>query len=176
MVSRVNRLYEFGPFRLDIDERVLLRDEQTVPLTPKAFDTLVVLIQNNGHVLEKEEMLKAVWPDTFVEEATLAQNIFTLRKALGKEPQYIETIPKHGYRFTANVREITSERANGAGEALAHSTLAESIEDDSSGVAAIAKTNGKGPLNGDAQGDGSSGTRAAASPSISPSAGAAQPL
>ena len=103
MVSRANRLYEFGPFRLDMNERVLLRDGQVAPLTPKAFDTLVVLVQNNGHVLEKEELLKAVWPDTFVEEATLAQNIFTLRKVLGKEPSYIETIPKRGYRFTANV-------------------------------------------------------------------------
>src|SRR5690242_16595531 len=103
MGSRTNRLYEFGPFRLDMNERVLLRDGQIAPLTPKAFDTLVVLVENNGHVLEKEELLKAVWPDTFVEEATLAQNIFTLRKVLGKEPSYIETIPKRGYRFTANV-------------------------------------------------------------------------
>ena len=175
MVSRVNRLYEFGPFRLDVDERVLLRDEQTVPLTPKAFDTLVVLIQNNGHVLEKEELLKAVWPDTFVEEATLAQNIFTLRKALGKEPQYIETIPKRGYRFTAQVREISGERAAGARAAITHSTLTEIIEDESSGLA-VAKTNGKRPLNGDAPADGSNGTSAATSPSISPSARAAQPL
>jgi Tol biopolymer transport system component/DNA-binding winged helix-turn-helix (wHTH) protein len=175
MVSRVNRLYEFGPFRLDIDERVLLRDEQMVPLTPKAFDTLIVLVQNNGHVLEKEELLKAVWPDTFVEEATLAQNVFTLRKALGKEPQYIETIPKRGYRFTANVREIIGERAAGPREAMTHSTLTEVVEDEPSGVA-VAKTNGKRPLNGDAPGDGSNGTSAAASPSMSPSANAAQPL
>jgi Tol biopolymer transport system component/DNA-binding winged helix-turn-helix (wHTH) protein len=118
MVSRANRLYEFGPFRLDMNERVLLRDGQIAPLTPKAFDTLVVLVENNGHVLEKEELLKAVWPDTFVEEATLAQNIFTLRKVLGKEPSYIETIPKRGYRFTANVLTHdgqSSASPNGAG-------------------------------------------------------------
>lgn len=159
MVSRVNKLYEFGPFRLDIDERVLLRDGQMVPLTPKAFDTLIVLIQNNGHALEKEELLKAVWPDTFVEEATLAQNIFTLRKALGKEPQYIETLPKRGYRFTADVREIGSPRANGANQAIRPSTLAEIVEDESSG---IANANGKRPINGDAQANGGNGTNAAA--------------
>jgi len=151
MVSRVNKLYEFGPFRLDVDERVLLRDEQMVPLTPKAFDTLVVLIQNHGHVLEKEELLKAVWPDTFVEEATLAQNIFTLRKALGKEPQYIETLPKRGYRFTANVREIASPRGNGTSAAIKQSALTEIIEDEPNGIAAVAKANGKQPINGDAQ-------------------------
>jgi Tol biopolymer transport system component/DNA-binding winged helix-turn-helix (wHTH) protein len=94
-----------------MNQRVLLRDGQIAPLTPKAFDTLVVLVQNNGHVLEKEELLKAVWPDTFVEEATLAQNIFTLRKVLGKEPPYIETIPKRGYRFTANVLTHDTEPA-----------------------------------------------------------------
>jgi Tol biopolymer transport system component/DNA-binding winged helix-turn-helix (wHTH) protein len=168
MVSRVNKLYEFGPFRLDVDERVLLRDGQMVPLTPKAFDTLVVLIQNNGHVLEKEELLKAVWPDTFVEEATLAQNIFTLRKALGKQPQYIETLPKRGYRFTAEVREMATERANGASQAIRQSTLAEIIEDESSGSAGLASANGKRPVNGDAQANGGNGTNAAATYAAQP--------
>src|SRR6185369_5644692 len=143
MVSRVNKLYEFGPFRLDVDERVLLRDGQMVPLTPKAFDTLVVLIQNNGHVLEKEELLKTVWPDTFVEEATLAQNIFTLRKALGKEPPYIETIPKRGYRFAASVREVI-------GDTGSPSIAAASIEAESNGAASAAQRNGSQPPNGDA--------------------------
>jgi Tol biopolymer transport system component/DNA-binding winged helix-turn-helix (wHTH) protein len=163
MVSRVNRLYEFGPFRLDTAERVLLRDEQTVPLTPKAFDTLVVLVQNNGHVLEKEELLKAVWPDTFVEEATLAQNIFTLRKALGKEPPYIETVPKRGYRFTANVRESTSARVGGASDVLTPATFTEMIEDEAGGLREVLKANGKRPLNGDTD-SGSNGTNAAVSP------------
>ena len=113
-----------------------------------------------------------------MEEANLAQNVSLLRKALG-EPHngrlYIETIPKRGYRFTANVREISGERAADAREAMTHSTLTEIIEDESSGVA-IAKTNGKRPLNGNAQADGSNGTSAAASSSISPSTRTAQPL
>src|SRR5213594_4086599 len=99
--------YEFGPFLLDTAERRLLRDGQPIPLTPKAFDTLLVLIRSGAHMVEKEELLKSVWPDTFVEEANLAYNISTIRKALGEgsEQQYIETIPKHGYRFVAAVRE-----------------------------------------------------------------------
>ncbi len=99
-------VYEFGPYRLEESERRLLRDGQVVALTPKAFDTLVALVENHGHVLSKEELLHRVWPGTFVEEATLAQNIFTLRRALNESGQhsYIETVPKRGYRFTAPVR------------------------------------------------------------------------
>jgi Tol biopolymer transport system component/DNA-binding winged helix-turn-helix (wHTH) protein len=113
MASQIKQLYEFGPFRLDTGERVLLRAGALVPLTPKALDTLIALVRNGGHVLEKEELLKAVWPDTFVEEATLAQNVFTLRKALGNGQgdgqRYIETIPRRGYRFIAPVRELPYE-------------------------------------------------------------------
>src|SRR5215212_260667 len=100
--------YEFDDFRLDPDRRLLLRGGEPVPLTPKAFDTLLVLVRRGGRVVEKGELLKEVWPDTFVEEATLAQNVFTLRKALGygrPSQQYIETVPRHGYRFAAQVRE-----------------------------------------------------------------------
>jgi Tol biopolymer transport system component/DNA-binding winged helix-turn-helix (wHTH) protein len=100
--------YEFDDFRLDPDRRLLLRGGEPIPLTPKAFDTLLVLVRRGGRVVGKDELLKEVWPDTFVEEATLAQNVFTLRKALGYgQPgrQYIETVPKHGYRFAAQVRE-----------------------------------------------------------------------
>jgi len=102
-------LYEFGPFQLDHSERRLSQQGRPVPLTPKAFQTLLVLVQNPGRVVEKEELLKTVWPDTFVEEATLAQNVFTLRKQLGddrSEAIYIETVPKRGYRFVAPVRLI----------------------------------------------------------------------
>lgn len=110
MSNKFNHLYEFGSFRLSLTDRILVRDGELVPLTPKAFETLLVLVQNSGHVVEKEELLKTVWPDTFVEEATLAQNIFTLRKALGKGekdgPTYIETVPKRGYRFVAQVKEL----------------------------------------------------------------------
>jgi DNA-binding winged helix-turn-helix (wHTH) protein/TolB-like protein/Tfp pilus assembly protein PilF len=107
--------YEFGSFRLDAGERLLLRDGEVVPLTPKVFDILLVLVQNSGHILEKDEVLKTVWPDQFVEEGNLARNISTLRKALGESPhehQYIETIPWRGYRFVASVRELQDQGAD----------------------------------------------------------------
>lgn len=113
MTSSEKRFYEFGPFRLDIEERLLLRDGSPVPLTPKAFDTLLVLIENSGRVMEKEEMMRHVWPDTFVEEANLAVNISLLRKSLGQRTDgghYIETLPRRGYRFASRVREITEEQ------------------------------------------------------------------
>jgi Tol biopolymer transport system component/DNA-binding winged helix-turn-helix (wHTH) protein len=100
--------YEFGPFRIDLTERVLLRDGQPVQLTPKAFETLLVLVQHCGHVVEKDELMNRIWPDTFVEEVGLARNISALRKVLedgSDQHQYIETIPKRGYRFRAEVRE-----------------------------------------------------------------------
>ena len=101
--------YEFGPFRLDATRRLLLREGRAVPLTHKAFETLAVLVQNGGRIIEKDELMREVWPDTFVEEGSLARNISVLRKALGEGPsdhQYIETIPKRGYRFVARVREV----------------------------------------------------------------------
>ena len=102
-----NHLYEFGPFVLDARSRILLRDGVTVRLTPKAFETLLVLIQHGLQVVEKEALLKEVWPDTFVEEGSLSRNIHELRKALGddsSEPTYIETIPKRGYRFLSPLK------------------------------------------------------------------------
>jgi DNA-binding winged helix-turn-helix (wHTH) protein/tetratricopeptide (TPR) repeat protein len=107
-----NCTYEFGPFLVRLDERRLLCDGKQIPLTPKAFDTLLILIQHSGQVLEKKEIMDQIWPDTFVEEATLAQNIFTLRKALGENAtgvQYIETIPKRGYRFAEDVKKSYRE-------------------------------------------------------------------
>jgi len=107
------RFYDFGPFRVDLAEHLLLRGSETVPLTPKAFETLVHLVRNNGRIVVKEELLKMVWPETYVEEATLAQNVFTLRKALGgsEGEQYIQTIPRRGYRFVATVTEVMDEPA-----------------------------------------------------------------
>jgi TolB-like protein/Tfp pilus assembly protein PilF len=101
--------YEFGPFRLDAQERRLLRHEEVVPLTPKVFDTLLVLVQNSGHILSKDEVLRLVWRDTLVEEGSVSRNVSTLRKALGEDSracQYIETIPWRGYRFVADVKEV----------------------------------------------------------------------
>ena len=98
--------YEFGPFRLDPAERQLLRNNQTVPLAPKAFDTLLLLVENSGHLLTKDELMKCLWPETFVEEANLAQNISAIRRALDDKNggrHYIETVPKGGYRFVGQI-------------------------------------------------------------------------
>ncbi|MBI1765301.1 MAG: PD40 domain-containing protein [Acidobacteria bacterium] len=103
-----NHFYEFGPFRLDVANRLLLRDGEVVPLKKKAYDMLLVLVENNGQVLEKEELMRRLWPDTYVEESNLTHYIYTLRRVLGDEkdnPQFIVTIPGRGYRFTAQVSE-----------------------------------------------------------------------
>jgi TolB-like protein/DNA-binding winged helix-turn-helix (wHTH) protein/Flp pilus assembly protein TadD len=102
-------LYQFGPYRLDPSERQLLRGEEVVTLPAKAFDTLVLLVRNSGHLMEKDELLRTLWPDSFVEEGSLSNNIFVLRKALGEDPQYIETVPKRGYRFVGAVRCLPDE-------------------------------------------------------------------
>jgi TolB-like protein/DNA-binding winged helix-turn-helix (wHTH) protein/Tfp pilus assembly protein PilF len=112
MPEKTKRFFDFGRFRLDSVERVLLADSHPVALTPKAFETLLELLENSGHILEKDELLKRVWPDTFVEEGTLVQNISTLRKVLGESPDgtaYIETIPRRGYRFAGAVRKTDFE-------------------------------------------------------------------
>lgn len=111
MRSHLPHLYEFGPFRLDTAERLLLRNGQRVPLTPKVFETLVALVEHRGRLIEKDRLMEFVWPDSFVEEANLTNNISTLRKTLGEGENgqtYIETVPKTGYRFTAEVRELPS--------------------------------------------------------------------
>jgi DNA-binding winged helix-turn-helix (wHTH) protein/TolB-like protein/tetratricopeptide (TPR) repeat protein len=104
--------YEFGPFRVDPAERQLLREGQVVPLTPKVFDTLLLFSENSNLLLTKDEMIKRLWPDSFVEESNLAQNVSMLRRALGEQPNgkpYIETVPKRGYRFIAEVRRRMEE-------------------------------------------------------------------
>src|SRR6266576_2597518 len=103
MTKENRHFYEFGPFRIDTLNRQLRRDEQVVPLKAKAVDTLLLLIQSRGDLVEKDELMQRLWPDSFVEEANLTQNIYTLRKALGGD--YIQTIPRRGYRFVAEVRE-----------------------------------------------------------------------
>ncbi len=100
------RIYEFGAFRLDAAEYSLSRDGQIVPLTPKVFDTLLVLVENSGHVVDKEELYKRVWQEAFVEETNLTKNISILRKILtegDRETTFIETVPKRGYRFVVPV-------------------------------------------------------------------------
>src|SRR5215510_8210526 len=109
MSHQPKQIYEFGPYRLDLDERLLLRHGEVVPLQPKVFDLLLALVERHGHLLEKDQLMNAVWPDTFVSEANLANNISILRKTLGEDgQQFIETAPKRGYRFVAAVRELNN--------------------------------------------------------------------
>jgi DNA-binding winged helix-turn-helix (wHTH) protein/Tfp pilus assembly protein PilF len=105
MNTAAKRFFEFGVFRLDASERLLLRQGQSVSLTPKAFDMLVTLVENSGHLVEKSELMRKLWPDSFVEEGSLAQNVSLLRKALGESEsqKFIETVPRRGYRFVADV-------------------------------------------------------------------------
>jgi DNA-binding winged helix-turn-helix (wHTH) protein len=106
MSLKQKEIYQFGPFSLDPGERILWRDGISLTLTPKVFDTLLYLMRNQGRVLSKDELLKEIWPDTFVEEVNLTVNISILRKALGENPRearYIATVPGRGYRFIAEV-------------------------------------------------------------------------
>ena len=109
MPERNGRFYCFGPFRLDVEECRLLRGDEVVPLNPKAFDTLVVLVRRSGHLVKKDELLGEVWPEAYVEDSNLAHQISSLRKALGETREgtpYVETVPRRGYRFTAPVVEL----------------------------------------------------------------------
>jgi len=108
MPLKPKHLYIFGSYRLDADERVLLRDGQPVTLPPKDLETLLVLVERAGHIVGKEELLEKVWPGVFIEEGNLARHIFNLRQVLGDSPdgrKYIDTIPKRGYRLVAQVQE-----------------------------------------------------------------------
>ncbi|HEV2669357.1 MAG TPA: transcriptional regulator, partial [Blastocatellia bacterium] len=112
MSNPVKQFYELGPFRIDVANRLLLRDGEPLPLTPKAVDTLLALVQHSGQVLNKEELMKLVWPDTVVEEGNLTQNIYLLRKTLSEGSNgrnYIETIPRRGYRFIGAAHEARED-------------------------------------------------------------------
>src|SRR5215208_7930243 len=114
MTEQTQAVFEFDAFRVDAGKRLLWRGDQTVPLPPKVFDTLLVLVENGGRVVEKEELMCAVWPDTAVEENNLTQNVSAIRKALGErrdEHRFVVTVPGRGYSFVAEVRRL--ERRNG---------------------------------------------------------------
>jgi DNA-binding winged helix-turn-helix (wHTH) protein/tetratricopeptide (TPR) repeat protein len=120
MNGEEKHFYQFKSFRLDVEERQLLHDNSSVPLTPKAFDVLAVLVERGGHLVEKDELLRIVWADSFVEEANVSRIVHTLRKVLGDDGngnKFIETVAKKGYRFVARVDEVretarTSENEN----------------------------------------------------------------
>lgn len=114
--SEQGQIYRFGPFRLETSERVLSKEGTPVQLTPKAFDILLLLVRDHGRLVSKDRLMDAIWPDTYVEEKTLTQNIFTLRKVLGPDREgrhYIETVPKHGYRFRAEVETVSRPEDQG---------------------------------------------------------------
>src|SRR6266567_8810167 len=98
------KIYRFGPFHIDLEQRLLFRGGAAVSLTQKAFDTLAILVARQGKIVDKSELIRLIWPETFVEENNLTQNVSALRKALG-EGEYIETIPRRGYRFAALVEQ-----------------------------------------------------------------------
>lgn len=123
MARKTKQFYVFANFRLDVSEKILLHEGNPVPLTPKVFDTLKVLLENAGHLLEKDELIQKIWQDRFVEESNLTFNIKMLRRALGDNaahPRFIETVPRRGYRFIAEVKETfqASESNNGAAKAF----------------------------------------------------------
>jgi DNA-binding winged helix-turn-helix (wHTH) protein len=108
MTMESKRFSDFGPFRVDRQKRLLMQDSNPLPLPPKALDVLIFLIDNRGRAIEKAEFMRAVWPDSFVEEGNLSQNIFLLRKTLGDGQdgqRYILTVPGVGYRFVPGVTE-----------------------------------------------------------------------
>ena len=127
MSPRIGQLYEFANFRLDSSQKVLLRDGKPIALTPKVFDTLEVLLENAGQLLEKDELMLKIWDDHFVEEGNLTANVKMLRKALGDnaaEPQFIETVPRRGYRFIAEV----TKNGNSVGEVSSQRDSSGSLE------------------------------------------------
>lgn len=134
-------LYKFGTFTLDPTERLLLNEGTKIKLPPKAFDTLLVLVRNRGHLVERDQLLSEVWSDVFVEEGNITWTISQLRKALGdspSEPQYIETVPGRGYRFIAPVRELPEVEAEPADKSdtdrEAKSLVPDPVGDDSMSV------------------------------------------
>jgi TolB-like protein/DNA-binding winged helix-turn-helix (wHTH) protein/lipoprotein NlpI len=146
MAQQNRRFYEFGGFRLDAANRLLLREGRVVPLKPKVIETLLVLVERRGEVLGKDALMGLLWPEQFVEESNLTQNIYVLRKTLGETPgapEFIETIPRRGYRFIAAVTERTADGdgappENGAEAPDAASADAEVV--DESGAVEIAES------------------------------------
>jgi DNA-binding winged helix-turn-helix (wHTH) protein len=137
MQQQTQGFYIFGPFHLDAGNRLLLRAGEPVPLTLKAVETLLVLVENAGRVVTKDELMRSVWPDTFVEEGNLAKNVFALRKALGDADdgrEYIETLPKRGYLFRVAVSAPPASAANLSGRKVSHYRVLQILGAGSMGV------------------------------------------
>jgi len=133
MSLQTQHLLEFGEFRLDLDERRLQRGDAVISITPKVFETLQVLVENAGHLVEKDELMQRIWQDRFVEESNLAFNIKMLRKALGDDaakPRFIETVPRRGYRFIAEVGKRLGEKESQNGRPPSVSPSVENAENN----------------------------------------------
>jgi pimeloyl-ACP methyl ester carboxylesterase/DNA-binding winged helix-turn-helix (wHTH) protein len=146
----VRGAYQFGPFHLDVRERRLSRGQEVIPLRLKVFDTLLVLVENAGRLVTKQELLDTVWPDTAVEENNLNHNVSVLRKALGERAtgqHYIETVPRVGYRFAAPVEAITAQAGPSASRPAAGVNARQEIRycTTSDGVRLAYATIGSGP-------------------------------
>ena len=111
MSNKTNDLYEFGDYKIDRNAGVLYRGDKHIQLAPKVFETLLLLVENNGKILSKDEMMDGIWKDSFVEEGNLTQNIYTLRQVFGRRNKFIKTVPKRGYVFEAKIR--SSDNGNG---------------------------------------------------------------
>lgn len=137
-------IYEFGRFRLKSAERILLREDEPVPLTPKVFDILITLVEHSGQVVSKDDLMKRVWPSTYVEEGNLTQNISLLRKALGETPggvQFIETVPRRGYRFVGEIKEASN--GTSAPVAAVEDVVSQQDNSISAPVVSIPASNGR---------------------------------
>src|SRR4051812_37780832 len=127
MSSAIRPLYEFGSFRLDTAARTLTHDGEPVPLAPKTFDLLALMVESEGRLLSKSELMRALWDDAFVEEGNLTYQVSTLRKALGVEgAPWVETVPKSGYRFRAPVAIVGVARTAATDPDAHHATVAAS--------------------------------------------------
>lgn len=155
MSSKNQHSYKFKEFRLDVAERQLLHNENAVSLTPKVFDVLAVLVEHGGHLVEKDELLRLVWEDAFVEESNIARAVHSLRKTLreNKNNKFIETVPKRGYRFVAEVEKVNGfstehNGSNGETEITKHEDFSNYVPQTDNDLLKVKKLNGNG-ANGD---------------------------
>ena len=127
MNKKTGHFYTFGPeFRLDPRECLLILDGKPVPLAPKAFEALLILVENAGHLVDKDDLMRRLWPGTFVEEANLAKQVSLLIKIFSEATngrEYIETIPKRGYRFVAEVTEIKESETGSQSQGIAGANM-----------------------------------------------------
>lgn len=151
MSAQTGHFYEFGAYRIEKTERLLMRGLEAVPLPPKAVEVLLALLESSGHVVTKEELMQRVWADTFVEEVNLSRNVFLLRKVLGEK--FIETIPRRGYRFIAPVAEVREEGASFIARERTTSRIVveEEIETDDSPYQSVGAAGAPAPALGEAK-------------------------